>query len=320
MSRSSPIIDENSWILPEGIKKIPQLGITYSKTIINLWINYFEQYPDASPELEQKADQLALQGFPREIRKLAYLKISKAEDTIINTIPLSSSLSTDQINAFKKQIHNDVERTYKNCLWMHDPNNRLRIENLLVRYIMVDEGLEYTQGMNFFAAIFTQVLDDCEAFWTMYNLFNDYKHNQSFVMHADMTGLLHHLDVHKRFLKKRLPKISNVLEQFKVEPILYAPVWFLSGGLGNQMPSSMIYLIMDRYVYFGQRSTHSLLLAMMKTQEALILNASSSQEIFQAINSIGLLFFKINLKNFIECWNELMISQDEYEDEVGDDF
>ena len=283
------------------------------------WQEFLSQYGNLTRQQQQQMDHLALNGFPDELRKKAYLVISNAEDALINSIPLRSTLSDSQIANFRNQIHQDVGRTYKTCAWMGNPQNRTRIEMLLIRYVMVDEQLGYTQGMNFFATIFAQVMDDCEAFWTMYNLFNDRIHNQSFIMRPDMGGLLHHLDMHKIFLQNKIPQISNVMKKFKIEPILYAPVWFLSAGLGNPLPPQLLYLIIDRYVYFGQKSSHSLLLAFLKVREESIINAVNEQEIFKLISNVGLFFFNTDLTNFINIWNKMMISQDEYNAVFGEE-
>lgn len=97
-----------------------------------------------------------------------------------------------------------------------------------------------------------------------------------------------------------------------IDTIIYTPQWILSAGLGPSIPSSLIFLILDRYVYFGQRSTHSLLLALIQIQKQIILNAKISKEILEAINNFGLLFYQIDLDEFVLIWNDLMISEDDY--------
>lgn len=307
------------WQLPPGVKKMPTINISMSSDTIAKWKQLLSNYGNLTNQQQCEMDRMALNGFPDQLRCRAYLLISNAEDAMVNSIPLQSTLTDSQIHSFRGQIHNDVGRTFKTCTWMGNPQNRSRIEELLIRYVMVDEELGYTQGMNFFATVFVQVMDDCEAFWTMYNLFNDKIHNQSFLMRPGMSGLLHHLDMHKVFLKSRMPRISSVLERFNIEPILYAPAWFLSAGLGNPQPPQLLFLIMDRYVYFGQKSSHSLLLAFLKVQEQSIVNAKNDKEIFQAISNIGLFFFETDLTRFIDTWNGMMISQEEYNSVFGDD-
>ena len=155
-------------------------------------------------------------------------------------------------------------------------------------------------------------MNNIEAFWTLYHLFHDKIHDQAFIMNKSMEGLMFHNKMHEIFLKACNLYVFKKFESMNIDTIIYTPQWILSAGLGPSMPSSLIYLILDRYVYFGQRSTHSLLLALIQTQQQIILKANVSKEIHEAINNFGLLFYQIDLEEFVSVWNDLMISEEDY--------
>ena len=276
-----------------------------------LWGAYLKQSPNLSKEDKKLLDQLALHGIPKEHRKKAYLLITKSTN-LTDEIPKLNKMEQDEINKNQTQIHNDIERTYRLMNWMKKDENRKRAEEVLNLLILSDENLSYTQGMNYFSPLIVSMMNNIEAFWILYHLFHDKKHDQAFIMNKSMEGLMFHNKMHEIFLKACNPYVFQKFESMNIDTIIYTPQWILSAGLGPSMPSSLIYLILDRYVYFGQRSTHSLLLALIQTQQQIILKANVSKEIHEAINNFGLLFYQIDLEEFVSVWNDLMISEEDY--------
>lgn len=303
--------DDNDWAIPSDVKyNPPNFFLNYESELL-LWDFFLKQSLNLSKEEKKLLDQIALHGIPKEHRKQAYLLLTNSLNTL-EEIPKVNNMTQDEIDASKTQIHNDIERTYKLMNWMKNEENRKRAEEVLNLLVMSNENISYTQGMNYFSPLIVSIMDNTEAFWTLYHLFQDKIHDQAFIMNRSMEGLMFHNKMHEIFLKACNPFVFNKFESMSIDPIIYTPQWILSAGLGPAMPSSLIYLILDRYIYFGQRSTHSLLLAVIQTQQQIILNAKVSKEIYEALNKIGYLFYQIDLDEFVSIWNDLMISKDDY--------
>ncbi|OHT13042.1 hypothetical protein TRFO_03456 [Tritrichomonas foetus] len=308
----SKIVDSNDWILPQDINVEPKLGIEVNHVEIEAWNLFLDRFPNLPQNHFDKLDQMALHGIPENIRKKAYLILTNSHNANQFPLPPLDDLPQEMIDMNKNQIHNDVKRTYKCMLWMMKPENKERSEKLLTHLMLSDAALGYSQGMNYFVPLFASIMNDCKTYWTIYHLFHDEIHNQAYIMDPSMEGLMFHLKVHDVFLQAKIPKIYKIMKTLEIDPILYVPQWMLTAGLGLSMPSSLVYLILDRYVYFGQRSTHSLILAFIKCQENLIAKATQQKDIHEILNNFGNLFFETNLKDFIKNWDGLMIPSPDY--------
>lgn len=86
-------------------------------------------------------------------------------------------MAQTEVDENQIQIHNDIERTYKLMNWMKIDENRKRPEHLLNLLIMSDDKLSYTQGVNYFSPLFASIMDNTEAFRTLYNLFHEKIHD-----------------------------------------------------------------------------------------------------------------------------------------------
>lgn len=304
--------DENGWTMPPEVTFQPQNFFLNYESESLIWGIYLKQSFNLSKEDKKLLDQLALHGIPKEHRKQAYLLLTNSTN-LTEKIPNLNKMTQDEIDKNQNQIHNDIKRTYKLMNWMKIEENRKRAEYILNLLIMSDDSLSYTQGMNYFSPLIASMMDNTEAFWTLYHIFHDKIHDQAFIMGKSMEGLMFHNKMHQIFLKACNPSVFGRFENMSIDTIVYTPQWILSAGLGPSMPSSLIYLVLDRYIYFGQRSTHSLLLALIQIQKPIILSTKASKEkILEAINNFGLLFYQINLDEFISIWNDLMISEDDY--------
>lgn len=303
--------DDNDWIMPPDIASTTLFSIEYAESEIHLWDILLDMYSKLSQSQLKKLDLLILKGIPKQHRARAYKIFTKSE-SITDPIPYDEKYTERDIKLNQIQIHNDIERTYRMMIFMGSSHNRQRVEDVLLKVVNSDSVLGYAQGMNYFGALITSILNDNDSFWTIYNLFHDKLHNQSFILNKSMEGLIYHVRLHRLFLHAKLPYVFRQFEKLNINPMLYAPQWILTAGLAPAMPSTLVYLILDRYVYWGQRSTHGLLLALIKWQEPIILNAKLSKEIFESLNNIGTLFFEIDMDQFIQSWNELTIPEDEY--------
>ena len=64
-------------------------------------------------------------------------------------------------------IDRDLRRTFPTAILLKDSKGRRSLRNILIAYHNYDRDLQYTQGMNFFSAMFLSYMPESDAFWML---------------------------------------------------------------------------------------------------------------------------------------------------------
>ena len=64
-------------------------------------------------------------------------------------------------------IDRDLSRTFPTAILLKDSKGRRSLRNILIAYHNYDRDLQYTQGMNFFSAMFLSYMPESDAFWML---------------------------------------------------------------------------------------------------------------------------------------------------------
>ena len=262
----------------------------------------------------QRLENSARAGFPPLLRPSIWLYLTKKE------LPRVDKLyeRIDKSSIVYKQIMKDVRRTppYQ---FFNGPGKEA-LETVLVAFSVFDEKVGYTQGMNFITSFLLRVLigyDDSTAKYVEASLRN-YKvaSQQAFSilayivhdlkwreMYYDYTPKLFELTVQlDDKISKHLPKLFERLQ----ESGLNASMVFTEALMTcfcSKAPFEFAKRIFDMFLLRGESLVLSIILKLLRLNEAHILRIESQHELFNFLRSE---LFNHTYKHYPEIIQEIV--------------
>jgi len=247
-------------------------------------------------------------GIPFTVRGKAYLLLCGLSDQMISTTHQESY--TNHVNRYtqlpntnqlKKDINQDLYRTFPDNKWFGEDNNSKKIqmlERVLGAFALHNPAIGYCQSMNFVAAFLLIIFDFVElpAFLIFSNMIetilNGYYSRSLIRIMADMVVL-------QNLVAERLPRLSEHFAKHNVSIPLFVPNWFMS-GFTSCLPSVTVaqcwdWMLMDHDLWVVFRVALGILCCV----EEYLLQLDGTDEIVQYLKQPCLLDVVEDSKQFM---------------------
>ena len=211
-------------------------------------LNNYEEYFSLN---FQKLKKLTREGIPDSLRGAVWKKFS--EVATFHVPGLYAKLLADKSGSAlecEKTILKDLDRTFPSHSHFSQQygEGQRSLFHVLSSYAKYNQRTGYVQGMGFLTALLLIYMDEESAFYCLHSIMKKY----------DLEGL--YLDgfpsLKKRFfvllnlIKKFLPKVYDVMQQFEVVPSIYASEWFIT-MFTRQLDFNVLVRIFDVFFLEG---------------------------------------------------------------------
>ncbi len=237
------------------------------------------------------------QGIAHSLRQFMWMRLSgaleKKSRSQYRYSELCKSHTHDQYHT-SKQIEKDLLRTLPSnaCFASLNSVGVPRLRRVLQAIAWLYPNIGYCQGMGPIAATLLLFLEEEDTFWMMSAIIEDilpasyYSHN--------LVGVQADIKVLNQLIGTYLPEIAEQFKTHDIELSLICINWFLT-VFSNVFHVKIILRVWDLFFYEGSVTIFQITLAMLKLNEAAILSADNSSEIFTILSEIPSTIYDIDV-------------------------
>lgn len=207
-------------------------------------------------------------------------------------------LSIDIPDELAAQIRKDVHRTLPETNYFSIHINQEKLYRILKCLSMLDNELEYCQGMNLLSGVVLYASDfnELETFYFLTSIFSKtYNNDKSINLRLLYLNGFYHLrllyEYFNYYLEKLLPDLDNHFKKLSITNELYLPKWFLS-FFTCCFELNNILRIMDCVLVLGTKFYVSLSLCLLKQIKKQLLKLNENDEIIEYFRQLNP-FYKI---------------------------
>jgi hypothetical protein len=191
----------------------------------------------------------------------------------------------------KEVILLDVVRT--NFNYNKNPDEaKEQLTNVLYAASIVNNGIKYCQGMNFFVEFLLTVFDEEEAFYIFISLFENTEY--SLIFTKDLHKLKVFFYIFKRIISLYEPELSSHLNSSGIDFSYFLPPWFITLFAGshqhhnteNDDNSNLLLRILDNFILYGWKSMMELCCVILHLYESYLMNLKYDGMMHFLINEI----------------------------------
>ncbi len=237
---------------------------------------------------EKLKGMIRSQGVPHSLRPFIWMRLSgaykKKLEAKFKYVDILKNVESNHLNAFK-QIEKDLFRTLPTnaCFSSAKSVGICRLKRVLESIAWLYPTIGYCQGMGTIAATLLLFLEEEDAFWLMSTIIEDilppsYYSQTLLGVQADMKVL-------KQLISTYLPEIDAQFNRHDIELSLICINWFLT-IFSNVIHIKVLLRIWDLFFYDGSIVLFQITLALLKLNEAELLAADNSSQIFTQLNDI----------------------------------
>lgn len=221
--------DAKGFILGSGVPCRPE---TEDGDVLRKWQAILSENDLTAARKNRKVRKLVQAGIPNSIRGQVWLFLCNASvrrrPGLFEGLCVTSQAPKGRKGreALYETIEKDVARCYPdNRLFQEGGSGKADLEAILKAYVHYNPIIGYTQGMGLIAGMFLLHLDAEDAFWLLCALLRDihmegYFSNEMKQLHIDGVIL-------GQLLQTMDPELASKLNGLGIEPINFAPSWFL---------------------------------------------------------------------------------------------
>eukprot|EP00035_Acanthoeca_spectabilis_P010911 m.192671 g.192671 ORF g.192671 m.192671 type:complete len:1403 (-) comp15170_c0_seq2:34-4242(-) len=241
--------------------------MTNERAIMNKWEDLLKKPPTEQSEAEIRA--CLREGVPPKIRRRYWQSMEGwLMASTERTLPEPEYSYIDlvvQPAIYWHAIKIDLERTFPTNPYYREGGKGLRaLFQVMKAYSNYDTTVGYCQGMGFIAGLLLNQLTEEKAFHLLLSVM--YRHRFRHQYAHDMADLKVQLYQFNRLLLDHLPAISNLLQEFNVEPFLYATSWFLTLFCA-QFPLDFCNFVLDNVLLEGMTFVFKVALALFTVSQ-----------------------------------------------------
>ncbi|OHT05598.1 TBC domain containing protein [Tritrichomonas foetus] len=164
----------------------------------------------------------------------------------------------------KRIIDCDIIRTWPK----HPGFTSEQLKNVLYSFHVAHPEIGYTQGLNFFAAIFVLYLGEESGFWMLCNLIENYFPHDYFCNQLkDFQIDLRMIEI---IIKERIPDVAKHAEELHHEWMLPASGWLLT-LFTNSFPMATVMRIWDCFLLEGSKVIYRVCIAFIRLHHDILL-------------------------------------------------
>ena len=191
----------------------------------------------------------------------------------------------------KEVILLDVVRT--NFNYNKNPDKaKEQLTNVLYAASIVNNGIKYCQGMNFFVEFLLTVFDEEEAFYIFISLFENTEY--SLIFTKDLHKLKVFFYIFKRIISLYEPELSSHLNSSGIDFSYFLPPWFITLFAGshqhhnteNDDNSNLLLRVLDNFILYGWKSMMELCCVILHLYESYLMNLKYDEMMHFLINEI----------------------------------
>jgi len=252
-------LDTETWRRREG----KWIEMTKDLTIWNNWMkkNY------------SKVESRCFKGIPYSIRGrvwkyLCGMENFKADNENHHFEVYLKDTKTEIIEV----IERDIDRCYPDHIMFRDANGvgQKDLFRLLKAYTFFNPNIGYAQGMGMVAGMFMMLMPTDDAFWMLAVLLEKKHYLLNFYDTALTESKYSVGTVFRALIKKALPKLNAHLEQYSVEPLMFATSWYMT-VFTTLLPWASVLRVWDVFLLLGKPFLHQVALAILHVHQEKIL-------------------------------------------------
>ncbi|EGD77093.1 hypothetical protein PTSG_07431 [Salpingoeca rosetta] len=174
-------------------------------------------------------------------------------------------------------IQIDIDRTFPEHPRFASKTSAIKrsLRNCMKAYSILDEDVGYCQGMSFVQGLLLLHLPEEDAFAAFVSLLYDVGLRNLYM--PDMYALQRSLYCFSRLLHDRVPGVFHHLDQFSVEPFLYATPWFLT-FFNTQFTTEFAEVVLDHLLVFGELVLYRVGLALLESASECVRSCNGFEE------------------------------------------
>lgn len=214
----------------------------------------------------QKLKNRCRKGIPDEIRAMAWMKLTGAEELMLqHEDGLYDRLVDVKEAPWEKQILLDVDRTFPQHVMYAEVGGegQRKLFRVLRAYSLYDPDLGYCQGLAFVVGFLCTYLLEKDCFWLLCAIMNGSSKYALTSLYAEgmpkVRVALSTLDI---LLEKACPRLSKCLYRLGISSHMYATSWFMS-IFTSSLPFAVTVRIWDMFLCEGWKTLYRVALALL---------------------------------------------------------
>ena len=185
----------------------------------------------------------------------------------------------------------DVVRT--NFNYNKNPKEaKEQLTNVLYATSIVNNGIKYCQGMNFFVEFLLTVFEEEEAFYIFISLFENTEY--SLIFTKDLQKLKVFFYIFKRIISLYEPELSSHINSSGIDYNYFLPPWFITLFAGshqhhnteNDDNSNLLIRILDNFILYGWKYMMEFCCVILHLYESYLMNLKYDEMMNFLINEI----------------------------------
>lgn len=226
------------------------------------------------------------QGIPHSLRPFIWMRLTgalqKKQNSKFKYVDLFKNIEHDQYHT-SKQIEKDLLRTLPTnaCFACSNSVGVSRLRRILQGLAWLYPSIGYCQGMGTVVASLLLFLEEEDAFWMMSSIIEDILPS-SYYSHT-LLGVQADMKVLRQLIATYLPQIDEKFKQTDIEISLVCINWYLT-VFSNVFHMKILLRVWDLFFYEGSPALFQITLALLKLNEAAILAAEGSTQIFAILS------------------------------------
>jgi hypothetical protein len=228
------------------------------------------------------------EGISHSLRPFIWLRISGAYEKKTKSMFNYADIVKKSLNSdlhTSKQIEKDLLRTLptNTCFQNLHSIGISRLRRILQTIAYIYPTIGYCQGMGSIVATLLLFCEEEDSFWLMCTIIENLL-PASYYSHT-LIGLQADMKVLNALLSIYLPNIFQLFQKYEIELSLICVNWFLT-LFSNSLHMRMLLRIWDLLFYDGTCILFQISLAMLKLNEASLLECECSSSIYHILNDI----------------------------------
>ena len=189
-----------------------------------LWNNY--EYLISDKKIQYNSDEINIiknllyNPMPENYRNKFWVIISGARLSMFNNKNYYKNLllTIPENFLYEQSITLDLNRTYPEFEYFHDPSNLQKLKNILMAFSLRNSTIGYCQGFNFIVGKLLIIIDnEEEVFWVFTNIIENYLPSDFYI---NFFGVKNDIEIVKKIIMLTLPYVKGENFEFLLKNLI----------------------------------------------------------------------------------------------------
>lgn len=289
------VVDRYGFFKSEGLlsgNRVMKFDIKLENLRLRKWNEMLKNWDVYQNEKFSVLQRRLYKGIPDAIRGRVWSRLAHTDNEEIyqgiyqSKIRQADEMPENEITKVGGVIDRDLHRTFPNqieFMTQHAPGQQA-LKRVLRAYAAFDRDLQYTQGMNYIAALCLLYMNEERAFWTMCQIMSNAPYTMTNVFASGLTFVHSSHFIMGQFLQEYLPTLQAHLLSYDCTPALFFTEWMMT-VFSRSFPFDIVVRIWDIFFLEGWTVVYKVAIALLAhfSQEILALE---DDEVFHFVREI----------------------------------